>query len=199
MAILVAVVFAVVIIGLVTAIVSLWPPRARPTPRARSLPPERHRPNVAFWVLGVLAILGGLALIVVGALAVADAAQKPNAFKPAGAEAQADGASTFVWGVMVLTCGAYVVRGARRRGARDRWGRVQIVLGYLVLGLALSLAIHRAVDLWDANTEDEHRNVMLQTMGWFLLFGIPGAWLIHRGVENADEEVITTAGMNADF
>jgi hypothetical protein len=68
--------------------------------------PESPRPNLLFWFLGALAVGAGLLVAISGMGQVAEAMDHPDPFGGKGAEAQADAASTFTWGVVILTIGA---------------------------------------------------------------------------------------------
>lgn len=161
--------------------------------------PAPHRPNVAFWFVGALVVGVGLFVVIAGAMAVADASDSPVAFGVEGAEALADATSTFTWGVVIVTNGAYVWRGAWPRGARDRIGRVVIIVGYLLIGVAMSEAIHTGVDLWAAEQPGEHQDVLVEAIVNFIAWGVPGALLVYLGTRLAGEDVILTTGVSADF
>jgi hypothetical protein len=170
----------------------------------RFLSPPRHdaadqppiRPNVLFWLVGSITALVGVVMLIGGALAVADV-QDP--FHGAGPEQSADAASLFAWGAVVLVNGVYVWRGARRRGLRDRVGRLFIIVGYVVLGIALSRSIHSSVDLWATTSEEAARDVLNRTMLTFLGWGVPAAVLVKLGTVLAREKVLMTAEANAHY
>ena len=161
----------------------------------RSLPEPPPEPIVALRVLGGLIITAGLAIMAIGVRSVVETGSAPDPFHGEGPGALADGASLVTWGAVVFTIGCYIWRAARGRGWRDRWGRVLIVAGYLLIGVAMDRAVHVAVGIWAA-TEDEITavlgNVALAFLGW----GIPGAFLVWLGVRMADEIVIMTAEMD---
>lgn len=199
MFIIATVVFVGCVIGLVWTAVALSSGRNKVVSRQLPKGYTRPRANVLLWLVGLITIAVALLLVVSGALDVADAGGHPNAFKPKGADALADAASKFVWGVVILTNGAYIVRGARRRGARDRLGRVVIIIGYVLLGVALSQGIHSAVGLWAADLPEAQDDVMIRTMALFLVWGVPAALLVYVGTRMADERIILTANVEANL
>ena len=107
--------------------------------------------------------------------------------------AQADAVSWVIWGIMILTIGCYVWRAARRRGWKDRLGRVLISVGYLLLAFGMSRAVHSSVKLWSASSEKASQDVALEVGTYFLGFGFVAALLIWVGVKMANEIIITTA------
>lgn len=117
----------------------------------------------------------------------------PDPFGVAGAEAQADAASLVAWGAVTLTVGAYIWRGARRVGARDRLGRLMIIAGYLLLGMAMSQSVHSAVGLWTADQPEQNQQVLDTSMIQFLGWGVPAALLVFLGTRMAGEKVLMTA------
>lgn len=167
--------------------------------RAQS-PTERHPPpNPVFWLAGGVLMAVGVAVAVAGAGEVMDAANLPDPFHGRGARAQADAASTVVWGAVTLTIGAYIWRGAKKRGWKDRGGRLVIIAGYLLIGAAMSETLHVGVGLWSATTESEGDNVLDAVMATFLAWGAPGALLVFVGTKLAKEKILMTAGVTVDY
>lgn len=150
----------------------------------------RTSPNPLFWFVGTVAVIVGVVLMASGGLTLWEV---NDPFHGEGPEATAHAASVFVWGAVVMVNGVYVWRGARRRGARDRFGRLLIIGGYVLLAVAVSGAVHEAVRMWSATTEQANDHVLTDTMLAFLLPGIPAATLVALGVRTAQEEVLMTA------
>jgi hypothetical protein len=187
-----AFVLTFLLVGVVVTLVA-WV-LSRFVPGRRSDDVKEHRPNVIFWFVGSLTFLVGLVLLVAGAVAVADV---EDTFHGTGPEETADGASLFTWGAVVLVNGAYVWRGARRRGFRDRFGRLLIIVGYVVLGVAMSSSLHNSVELWGTTTEEAGSDVLNRTMLGFLGWGVPAACLVALGCRIAPEKVLLTAQASA--
>ncbi len=186
----------VVLLGVVITLLAWLFTRFLP-PQVRDAADQRPiRPNVLFWFVGSITVLVGVVMMIGGALAVADV---KDPFHGAGPERSADAASLVAWGAVVLVNGAYVWRGARRRGLRDRFGRLLIIVGYVVLGIALSQSIHSSVDLWATTSEEAARDVLNRTMLTFLGWGVPAAVLVRLGVVLAREKVLMTAEANANY
>ncbi len=98
-------------------------------------------------IIGTMAMIGGLAwaaAAIVGAPAPQlndlGSGPEPGALRPL-----ADGFAVSVIGCTVMTVGRYLWRGARRRGWRDRLGRLLIIVAYLDIGVALVILILYAV------------------------------------------------------
>ncbi|ABW12525.1 hypothetical protein Franean1_3114 [Parafrankia sp. EAN1pec] len=160
----------------------------------------RHRPNVLFSVVGVLLIVGGIGLTLYG---LADAFHVMSGFDPLRGDGPpvriADGMALAFWGVIVFTIGRYFWRGARKRGARDRFGRLLIIAGYVLLGVGLDAGVHEAVGLWSSQTADSGQSVVLRTVFLVAIWGVPGAVLAAIGFKLANEKALATAEVNAGF
>lgn len=150
------------------------------------------RPNVGFWLTGSVVAVVGVVVVVAGALEVAETLRQVDPFTGRGPRATADAVSSVTWGAVVLTVGAYLWRGARRRGVRDRAGRLVIIVGYVLLGVAMSRSLHVAVRMWRAATEEAAREVTLDAMVVFLAWGVPAALLVLLGTRLAQEKVLMT-------
>lgn len=98
--------------------------------------------------------------------------------------------SDLIWAVMLLTITYYVWRAAGRAGRRDRVGRVLIVAGYLLLGLALTCAVSTA--LQDAGSGPGSQQLKFALL-WVLGLGAPAAFLVWYGARLTGERIVTTA------
>ncbi len=160
----------------------------------------RHRPNVLFNLIGVLLIVGGIGLTIYG---IAYAFQIMRGFDPFRGDSPpvkiADGGALAFWGIIVFTIGRYFWRGARKRGLRDRFGRLLIIGGYVLLGVALDTGVHSAVGLWRARTEESLQSVGVHTLLTVALWGIPAAILAAIGFKLANEKALATAEVKADL
>jgi len=158
---------------------------------------NRHRPNVLFNLVGMLLIVAGIGVSVFGILMIFAVMAD---FDPLGGDGPpvetAVGAALTFWGIIVLTIGRYIWRGARTRGARDRFGRFLIIVAYLLLGVALDQGVRSAVGLWSASG-DEASEVVLRTVLIFAVFGIPASIIGTIGVRLANEKILATASANA--
>ena len=162
--------------------------------------PVQHRPNVFFNLIGAVLIVGGIALVVYGFLSAFQVMRGFDPFRGDGPPVRiADGMAVVFWGIIVLTIGRYFWRGARKRGARDRFGRLLIIGGYVLLGIALDRGVHTAVGLWSARSEESLQAVGLNTLFVMLLWGIPAAVLAAIGFKLANEKALATAEVKADL
>jgi len=94
---------------------------------------------------------------------------------------------------------AYFWRGARKRGLRDRFGRLLIISGYTLLGIALDTGVHSAVGLWSARTEESLQSTGVHALLTFALWGIPAAILGGTGLKLASEKALATAEVKVDL
>jgi hypothetical protein len=160
--------------------------------------PVRHPPNLLFSLAGVVLIVGGIGLTLYG---FADILRVMGGFDPFRGDgppvAVADGAALIFWGIIVFTIGRYFWRGARRRGARDRFGRLLIIVGYLLVGAGLDAGAHAGVQLWNSRTDDDMQSAVIHAMLMFLLWAVPGAALATIGFKLANEVALATAEANA--
>jgi hypothetical protein len=160
----------------------------------------RHRPNVLFNVIAVPLIVGGIGVTIYG---IAYAVQIVRGFDPFRGDGPpvkiADGAALAFWGIIVFTIGRYFWRGARKRGPRDRFGRLLIISGYVLLGVALDTGVHSAVGLWSARTEESLQSVGVHTLLAFALWAIPSVILGSIGFKLAGEKALATAEVNVDL
>lgn len=154
---------------------------------------SRTRPNVLAWALGAIVIAAGIFIGVLGVLDVVDVMGRDNAFSRRNSRALADAESLVIWGVVIFTIGCYIFRAARRRGWKDRSGRILISIGYLVIAFGMSKATHAAVKMWHVSSEKGMQRVALEAGQYFLGFGFIGALLVWIGVKMADEIIILRA------
>jgi hypothetical protein len=160
----------------------------------------RHPPNVLFNIVGVLLIVGGIGLTIYGILDVVRVMGDFDAFRGDGPPVQtADGAALAFWGIIVFTIGRYCWRGARKRGVRDRFGRLVIIVAYVLLGAGLDAGVHGAVRLWGSRTEDSMQSAALHAVLAFALWAVPAAILAAIGFKLANEKALATASASADL
>jgi hypothetical protein len=160
----------------------------------------RHRPNVLFNLLGALLIVAGIGLTIYGLAIAVQLMTGYDPFRGDGPPVRiADGVALAFWGIIVLTIGRYFWRGSRKRGARDRFGRLLIIAGYLLLGVGLDRGLHEGSGLWGATSEDSARSVVLQTVLTIAVWGVPGAVLAGIGFKLSDETALAEASVKAEF
>ena len=168
----------------------------------------RHRvnplmllPGILLVILGVVVMLGGLAW---AALTVLDLAGRTPELSDLGAAPDAqgdigpvlDGFAVFAVGTTVMTIGRYLWRGARRRGWRDRLGRLLLVIACLTVGIGmvvLTRFILAAMGEFDGSA------TILRGLLTFALISIPGSLLGVVGLRLANEEVLMSASAKAKF
>jgi hypothetical protein len=158
--------------------------------------PRRVPPNVAFWLFGGLVVLAGLAVAAAGVNRVIEIGGLNGPFGGQSSKPLADAISTVIWGAVILVNGVYLWRAARRRGLRDRVGRVLIIGGYLLLGVALTETIHVALLLSETRATGQADGVTDAALLTFLGYGIPAAFVVFIGTKLADEKILMTAEVN---
>ena len=160
----------------------------------------RHRPNVLFNLAGVLLIVGGIGLTIYG---LAYAVQIMRGFDPFRGDGPpvkiADGMALAFWGIIIFTIGRYFWRGARKRGLRDRFGRLLIIIGYALLGIALDTGVHSAVGLWSARTDESLQSTGVHVLLTVALWGIPAAIIGGMGFKLASEKALATGKVSIDL
>lgn len=165
----------------------------------------RHRANPLMLVPGLLLIIIG-ALVMVGGLAwaaqpfvgarapqLSDLGSGPDAageLKPL-----ADGFAVFVIGCTVMTVGRYLWRGARRRGWRDRLGRLLIILGYLDIGVALVILTRFILEAMGDGSGGT--GIIVRGLITVLAISVPGALLALPGFRLAKEVPLMEAEVKA--
>jgi uncharacterized membrane protein len=161
---------------------------------------HRYPPNVLFSLIGVLLIVAGIGISIVGVLSIFAVMSDFDPFRGDGPPVQvADGAALMFWGVIVFTIGRYFWRGARTRGARDRFGRFLIICAYLLLGVALNQAVHAATGLWTASSSDGLTGAGVKVLVAMLVWSIPAAVLGTIGFKLAGEKALATAHVDVDM
>ncbi|MFI5709447.1 hypothetical protein [Kribbella sp. NPDC051620] len=163
-------------------------------------PPVKHRPNVLFNLIGLLLIIAGIGTTIVGVLSIFAVMSDFDPFRGDGPPVKvADGAALAFWGLIVFTIGRYFWRGARTRGARDRFGRFLIICAYLLLGIALNQAVHAATGLWTASSSDGLTEAGVKVLVAMLVWSIPAAVLGTIGFKLANEKALLEVEMKADL
>jgi hypothetical protein len=165
----------------------------------------RHRanplmllPGLLLIVIGTLAMIGGLAwaaLAVVGVEAPqpGDLGSGPDSageLKPL-----VDGFAVFVIGCTVMTVGRYLWRGARRRGWRDRLGRLLIIAGYLDIGAALVVLTRFILEALGDTSDGT--GTIVHGLITVLVIAVPGVLLALPGLRLAREEPLMNADVRA--
>lgn len=167
--------------------------------------PARHRPNVLFWLSGLPLILGGAGIMLFGLLTavsavprdapqLSDLGLRPDArgaFEPI-----VDGFAVFIIGCTVLTVGRYLWRAARRRGWRDRLGRLLIIVGYLVVTVALLVFTRFILEAFGANDMDGTGRTLLQGLIICAAIAVPGVLITVPGFRLAREVPLMEADVN---
>ena len=153
----------------------------------------RHRPNILFNLAGLVLIVAGIGLTIYGLVAAVGVIQSFDAFRGDGPPVHvADGMATAFWGIIVFTIGRYLWRGARTRGAADRFGRLLLVIAYVMLGIGLDGGVHAAVGIW-TQSSDSAEEAMIRTLVTVAVWGLPGSLLAWFGTRLANEKILATA------
>jgi hypothetical protein len=169
----------------------------------------RHRANPLFLapgllliVIGVVVMVGGLAYMALAVTGIQAPQPEDLGRPPDGAELGRplmDGLAVSAIGCTVMTIGRYLWRGARRRGWRDRLGRLLIILGYLTICLALVVLTRFVIEAATDNGTDIGTDLIIRGLLTCLAIGIPGAALTGTGFRLAKEEPLMTAEAGASF
>jgi hypothetical protein len=152
--------------------------------------PVRYRPNVLFYLLGLPFIGYGIWVVVQGVTMTLAFFDRAAPFEGDGPALFGEGATTVVWGAVIFTIGCYIWRGARRRGLKDRFGRLLIIAGYVLLGFGLEAAVSVMTAMIQGTGDG--RSALLEAAVW----AVPGAILAAIGMKMADEIAIMTATVN---
>jgi hypothetical protein len=168
----------------------------------------RHRanplmlvPGVLLILIGVVVMLGGFAWAVLTVLGLADRTPQLSDLGP-GPHAREDlgpmidGFAVFVVGTTVMTIGRYLKRGARRRGWRDRLGRLLLIITCLAVGSGMIVLTRFVLAAMDA---PDGAGTILRGLVVFALIGIPASLLGMVGLRLADEEVLMSAEARGSF
>jgi len=107
-----------------------------------------------------------------------------------------NGFAVVIVGCTVLTIGRYLWRGARRRGWRDRIGRLLSIAGYLETGMALFVLTRFILAAFRAGESNSH-SVFIHGLLVSLGLSAPGVAMALVGLRMAKEEVLMTADVNA--
>jgi hypothetical protein len=160
-----------------------------------------HRPNVLFNLAGLVLIVVGLGLLCYGVVRsfVAVASVGPGSSTD-DLVPIADNFLAAIWGALIFTFGRYLWRGARRRGFRDRFGRLLIIAGYGLIGIAVTVGFHSAMDLWSSGpNEGAIHAVVIRSLVIIAVIGFPGAGLCALGFRLAREEALAHFEAKGEF
>ncbi len=154
---------------------------------------EQHRPNILFNLAGLVLIVAGIGLTIYGLVAAVGVVRSFNAFNADGTPVRvADDMALAFWGIIVFTIGRYLWRGARKRGAADRFGRLLLIVAYVMLGIGLDGAIHAATGIW-TQSSDSGNEAMIRTLVTMAVWGLPASLLAWFGTKLANEKILATA------
>jgi hypothetical protein len=151
-------------------------------------------------VIGILAMIGGLALAAltfVGTSApqLTDLGSGPDAAADLGP--LVNGFAVVIVGCTVMTVGRYLWRGARRRGRRDRLGRLLIIAGYLDVGVAL-VVLTRFI-LAAMGDDSDGTDIIIRGLLTCLAIALPGVLLALPGFRLAKEKPLMEAEVKAEI
>jgi hypothetical protein len=153
-----------------------------------------------FNLIGVVLIVAGIGLTIYGIAYAVRVIQGFDPFRGDGPPVEtADAGALAFWGIIVFTIGRYFWRGARRRGLRDRFGRLLIIGGYLLLGVGLDVGVHAAVKLWSAGDGGSLQAAAIHAVLVFAIWALPAAVLAAVGFKLADEKALATAEAKLDL
>jgi hypothetical protein len=167
---------------------------------------SRHRANPLMLLPGVLLVIVGVVVAVIGFAyaALSILGMKAPEFSDLGAPPDArgdmqpllDGFAVVIVGLVAMTIGRYLWRGARKRGWRDRLGRLLIIVGYLIIGVAF-VALTRFV--LDAMGHSDGTGIVFRGLITCLAIAVPGVVLASIGFRLAREVPLLEAEAKAEF
>lgn len=162
--------------------------------------PGQNRPHVLFIAAGIVVFVAGIGLAAHGVADLVGVFRSvPSPLQGSGPLAIADGTALVSWGCIVLTEGRYLWRAARRRGWRDRLGRVLTIVGYLMLGYGIDQALHVGVHLWGADSPAEGQRVALEFAITFGAYGLLAVLFVLPGLKLANEKILLKASAGVDL
>jgi hypothetical protein len=162
--------------------------------------PTRPRPNVLFWLFGLILILVGVATTVVGLIyAVAGMPNDIGDLQGARRDMEplVNGGAAAMAGLTVMTIGRYWWRGARRRGWRDRLGRLLITIGYLIIGTALVVLTRFVLEAFGSSGDSS--GTILTGLVVTTVLAIVGTTFVIPGLRMTKEQVLMTASASGSF
>ncbi|WP_433467395.1 hypothetical protein [Spirillospora sp. CA-128828] len=166
--------------------------------------PASVRPNVLFLLAGLILILAGLAAmlggLLYGAQAILGADLRPGDLGDAGDDLEplVNGFTVVIVGCTVMTIGRYLWRGARRRGARDRLGRLLIILGYLVICAAMVIMMRFILSALDTGDLGEGEKILFRGLIVCAVVAVPGLLLALPGLRMAREQALMQGEVEVD-
>lgn len=89
------------------------------------------RANPLFYVVGFVVILIGFGMALFGVAGVFTIGQRYDSPLHDGRAELVLLATLMLWGFLVVTIGRIIWRGARRRGVKDRVGRLLMIIGWI--------------------------------------------------------------------
>ncbi|GAB2672063.1 hypothetical protein [Kribbella swartbergensis] len=160
----------------------------------------QHRPNIVFNLLGALLIVAGIAVALYGLAAAVQLMTGSDPFGGGGVSRRlSDAVAVTFWGAIVLTIGRYVWRGARRRGARDRFGRLLAIVGYLLLGVGLDRGLEAGVRLARTGSQAAAQAAVVDTLVAIAVWAVPGVVIASIGFKLCDEKALLEASVKAEL
>lgn len=154
-------------------------------------PPESE----LFKLIGILLTVAGIGAAIAGGIYAFHVVTQFDSIGADGPPGElADGLAVAFWGIIAFTLGRYAARGARRSGGRDRFGRILIAAGYLMLGIALDRGVHSAIGLWGTPEAAGGQSAAVRTLVTVGLWGVPGVIVaaigtkVASGPETADAQ-----------
>ncbi len=155
--------------------------------------PVRYRANPLFWIVGIAIVVIGLAIMAVGVMATINCYQQPDPLQGDGLSKIADATLRVAQGGVIMTIGRYIFRGARRRGARDRFGRLLIIAGHILVGIAFTEAVPIIGRLRLSTSQGQAESISNDFIITFACWALPGAILALIGTRMAHEEQLMDA------
>jgi hypothetical protein len=159
-----------------------------------------QRANPLFLIAGSLVILVGLAMVGLGFAGFATIAQRYDSPLTDGRAELVGLAVLMMWGFLVITVGRILWRGARRRGAKDRVGRLLMIIALGFVAIAILGFLSGLGDMLGATTEEEARAGLIAAHIPYIAASIPALIIGWIGGRMANErETLLTVSTSADL
>ncbi|MFC4910131.1 hypothetical protein [Actinomadura gamaensis] len=172
----------------------------------REAAPAGHRPNPLLLISGLVLILAGTGIMLIGLLTAlrtftqaglhqGDLGSGPHARHDL--EPLVDGFTALVIGCTIMTAGRYLWRGARRRGWRDRLGRLMVIFGYADVAVALYVLSRFILRALDQGGQETSGQTVIHGLIACALVALPGVVLALPGLRMAKEDPLMKASVKA--
>lgn len=157
-------------------------------------------PNALFYLIGFVVIMVGIGLVVIGVTDMMTTVQRyESPLRGDGPAAFTSAAALVSWGAFVITMGRIMWRGARRRGVKDRVGRLLCLISLALVGLAIQALLAGVPEFLRSTTAGEARSNLIQAHIPYVALMIPAMIIGLVGSKMAKETkplITVSTGVN---